>query len=78
MCLLLMSVFLLDTLRYRPDWYSATEIVVILEGSALPREDRWSSDREFRWASSPRKIPAGSELLPFTDDFQVVIMGSCV
>ena len=78
MCLLLRSGFRLATLPYRPDWKIAAEMVVLLEGSPLSTEERWSSDRvtrvlghlpsppiaQFRQPASPD----GSELLPFTDD----------
>jgi len=45
MCLLLRSGFCLATLPYRPDWWSAAEMVVLLEGSPLSTEKRWSSVR---------------------------------
>ena len=45
MCLLLRSGFRLATLPYRPDWWIAAEMVVLLEGSPLSTEERWSSDR---------------------------------
>ena len=45
MCLLLRSGFRLATLPYRPDWWSAAEMVVLLEGSPLFTVQRWSSVR---------------------------------
>ena len=67
-----------------PDWWIAAEMVVLLEGSPLATEERWSSDRvtigflvtsltspliaQFRRPASSRKSPGGSELLPFMDD----------
>ena len=45
MCLLLRSGFRLATLPYRPDWWIAAEMVVLLEGSPLSTEELWSSDR---------------------------------
>ena len=45
MCLLLRSGFRLATLPYRPAWWSAAEMVVLLEGSPLFTEQRWSSVR---------------------------------
>ena len=42
---LLRSGFRLATLPYKPDWWSAAEMVVLLEGSPLSTEERWSSDR---------------------------------
>ena len=45
MCLLLRSGFRLATLPYRPDWWSAAEMVVLLEGSPLSTEQRWSTVR---------------------------------
>ena len=45
MCLLQRSGFPMATLQYRPDWWIAAEMVVLLEGSPLSTEDRWSSDR---------------------------------
>ncbi|KAI3354752.1 hypothetical protein L3Q82_004519 [Scortum barcoo] len=38
MCLLLRSGFRLATLPYRPDWWIAAEMVVLLEGSPLSTE----------------------------------------
>ena len=35
----------LASLSYRPDWWIAAEMVVLLEGSPLSTEERWSSDR---------------------------------
>jgi len=43
--LLLRSGFRLATLPYRPDWWSAAEIVVLLEGSPLSTEQCWSTVR---------------------------------
>ena len=45
MCLPLRSGFRLATLPYRPAWWSAAEMVVLLEGSPLFTEQRWSSVR---------------------------------
>ena len=45
MCLLLKSGFRLATLPYRPDWWIAAEMVVLLEGFPHSTEERWSSDR---------------------------------
>ena len=45
MCLLLRSGFSLATLPYWPDWWIAAEMVILLEGSPLFTEERWSSDR---------------------------------
>ena len=45
MSLLLRSGFCLATLPYRPDWWSAAEMVVLLEGSPLFTVQRWSSVR---------------------------------
>ena len=45
MYLLLRSGFCLSTLPYRPDWWSAAEMVVLLEGSPLSTEQCWSSVR---------------------------------
>ena len=45
MCLLLRSDFHLATLPWRPDWWSAAEIVVLLEGSPIYIEELWSSVR---------------------------------
>ena len=45
MCFLLRSGFRLATLPYRPDWWSAAEMVVLLEGSPLSTEQCWSSVR---------------------------------
>ncbi|KAI3354616.1 hypothetical protein L3Q82_019120 [Scortum barcoo] len=45
MCLLLRSGFRLASLPYRPDWWIAAEMVVLLEASPLSTEVRWSSDR---------------------------------
>ena len=45
MYLLLRSEFRLDTLPYRPDWWIAAEMVVLLEGASLSTEQRSSSDR---------------------------------
>jgi len=45
MCLLLRSGFRLATLPYRPDWWIAAEMVVLLEGSPLSTEKRWISVR---------------------------------
>ena len=45
MCLLQRSSFRLATLPYRPDWWSAAEMVVLLEGSHLSIKECWSSDR---------------------------------
>ncbi|KAK3510414.1 hypothetical protein QTP70_005910 [Hemibagrus guttatus] len=45
MCLLLRSGFRLATLPYRPDEWSAAELVALLEGSPLSTEKRWSSFR---------------------------------
>ncbi|KAK6306788.1 hypothetical protein J4Q44_G00237130 [Coregonus suidteri] len=45
MCVLLMSGFCLATLPYRPDWWSAAEMVVLLEGSPISTEELWSSVR---------------------------------
>src|SRR4029434_7221153 len=42
MCLLLRSGFRLATLPYRPYWWSAAEMVVLLEGFPLFREQRWN------------------------------------
>ena len=42
---LLRSGFHLATLPYRPDWWIAAEMVVLLEGSPLSTEERWRSDR---------------------------------
>ena len=39
MCLLLRSVFRLATLSLRPDWWSAAEMVVLLEGSPISTEE---------------------------------------
>ena len=39
MCLLLRSSFLLATLPQRPDWWSAVEMVVLLEGSSISTEE---------------------------------------
>ena len=44
MCPLLRSGFHLATLPYRPDWWIAAEMVVLLEGSPVSTEERWSSD----------------------------------
>ncbi|KAK3535077.1 hypothetical protein QTP70_003027 [Hemibagrus guttatus] len=43
MCLLLRSGFHLVILPYRPDWWSSAEMIVLLEGSPLSTEKRWSS-----------------------------------
>ena len=48
MCLLLRSGFHLATLPYRPDWWIAAEMVVLLEGCPLSTEERWSSHRVTR------------------------------
>ena len=45
MGLLLRSGFRPATLPYRPDWWIAAEMVVLLEGSPLSTEECWSSDR---------------------------------
>ena len=45
MCLLLRNGFRLATLSYRPDWCSAAEMVVLLEGSPISSEELWSSVR---------------------------------
>ena len=45
MCLLLRSCFLLATLPQRPDWWSAAEMVVLLEGSPISTEELWSCVR---------------------------------
>ena len=45
MSLLLRSGFRLATLPYRPDWWIAAEMVVLLEGSPLSTEEHWSSER---------------------------------
>ena len=45
MCLLLRSGFRVATLSYRPDWWIAAEMVVLLEGSPLSTKECWSSDR---------------------------------
>ena len=42
-CLLLRSGFRLATLPKRPDWYSAAEMVVLLEGSPISTEELQSS-----------------------------------
>uniref|UniRef100_A0A8C4TRY5 FERM and PDZ domain containing 2 n=1 Tax=Erpetoichthys calabaricus TaxID=27687 RepID=A0A8C4TRY5_ERPCA len=42
---LLRSGYRLATLPFRPDWWIAAEMVVLLEGSPLSTEDLWSSDR---------------------------------
>ena len=47
MCLLLRSGFRLATLPQRPDWWSAAEMVVLLEGSPISTEELWSSVRVF-------------------------------
>ena len=39
MCLLLRSGFRLATLPLRPDWWSAAEMVVLLEGSPISTEE---------------------------------------
>ena len=45
MCLLLRSGFRLATLPYRSDWWSAAEMVVLLEGSLISTEELWSAVR---------------------------------
>ena len=45
MCLLLRNCFHLATLPQRPDWWSAAEKVVLLEGSSISTEELWSSIR---------------------------------
>ncbi len=45
MCLLLRSGFRLAILPHRPGWWSAAEIVVLLEGWSLSTEKCWSSVR---------------------------------
>ena len=47
MCLLLRSGFRLATLPIRPEWLSAAEMVVLLEGS--PISTLWSSIRVTIW-----------------------------
>ena len=59
MCLLLRSGFSLATLPYRSDWWIAAEMVVLLEGSPLSTEERWSSDSDHRvLGHSPDKGPS--------------------
>ena len=41
MCLLLRSGFCLATLPKRPDWWSAAEMDVLLEGSPISTEELW-------------------------------------
>ena len=76
MCLLLRSSFRLVILPSRPDWWSAAEMVVLLEGNPISTEEPWSSVRvtirgpspssaQFDWMDSSRKSLGGSKLLPF-------------
>ena len=44
-CLLLRSGFRLAILPNRPDWWSAAEMVVLLEYSSVSTEELWSSVR---------------------------------
>ena len=80
MCLLLRRGFCLVTLLYRPDWWSAAEMVVLLEGSPISTEELWSSVRvtigflvtsliaQFGLGDSSRKSLGGSKPLPFKND----------
>jgi hypothetical protein len=45
MCLLLRSGFRLAALPLRPDWWSAAQIVFLLEGFPISTEELWSSVR---------------------------------
>ena len=45
MCLLLRSGSRLATLPKRPDWWSAAEMVVLLDGSPISTEELWNSVR---------------------------------
>jgi hypothetical protein len=40
-CILLKSGFHLATLPQRPDWWSAAEMVILLDGSPISKEELW-------------------------------------
>jgi hypothetical protein len=83
MYLLLRSGFRLATLPYRPDWWSAAEMVVLLEGSPISTEElelcqsdhRVPPITQFGWAASSRKSLGGSKLLPFKNDRGHCVLG---
>ena len=91
MCLLLRCGFWLATLLLRPDWLSATEMVVLLEGSLISTEGLWSSVRVTIWflvtsltkALFPRWLslamwPALGSALVVPNSFQIRMMEATV
>ncbi len=77
----------LASLSFRPDWWSAAEMVVLLEGSALFTEKRWSCQSDHRVLGHLGK---GCEYLCTlffifvnlqrfqTNFFHIVIIGCCL
>ena len=80
----------LATLPIRPDWLSAAEMVVLMEGRHISTEELSSSVRvtigflaqgpshpiaQFGWAASSRKSLGGSKLIPFKNDGGNCVLG---